>query len=141
MMTTFFKAAAITCFTCFLYVIPISLTTIFLCHDLFQFNVDLHIVLMLVLGCISCITLNVIINPLIYLFDNKAMMTQTSTRLFHRYMPIYAAPYSIIFAIVFYEGGIDKEFLVHVFSIMVISYANLIAFVKNICVVKKEELK
>jgi hypothetical protein len=56
-------------------------------------------------------------------------------------MPIYAAPFSIIFAIVFYEGGIDKEFLVLVFSVMVTSYTNLFVLINNICAVKKEELK
>lgn len=139
-MSQFLRALIISCFTGFLCVIPISFFTVFLSGDLFHFNIDMHIVIMLVLGCISCITLNTIINPLIYLFDNKTMMSQTSTALFYRYMPIYATPFALIFIIVFYEGGMDKEFLAHVFSIMAISYSNLFLFLNVITRKEKDEI-
>lgn len=121
------------CFITFIFGVVYLFTCVICSADVVFADASTQIFIGIILTFISCLALNIVVLPIITLLDRKRMVEKTFKELLIRYMPIFAAPYLILFSLFLFSEGAEYEILMHVFIVMLVSYTNLyvyLSFVK-----------
>lgn len=115
--------------------ISFILGLLYVCVCIIFFNdiayVDGYIELMIgiVLVFVSCGVINVIVLPVITLIDRRTMENQSFKELMLRYLPIFAAPFMIIFGVFVLAEVAEPEITMYVFLVMLVAYTNLYVYI------------
>ncbi len=124
-----FKNAIISFIIGLIYVFVV----VIFCNDILGEQPYIHLIIGSILTFISCGVINVIVLPIITISDKKIFETKLFRELLLRYMPIFAAPFIILFSLFVLTEGAEYEIIMHVFIVMLVSYTNLyvyLSFVK-----------
>jgi hypothetical protein len=125
-----FKALLKTMFVSFVFGVLYILFLLILFSDIMHEQIAMHLLIGIVLTIISCGVINVVVLPIITLTDKKAMDEKSFKELMHRYLPIFATPFMILFGIFVLAEGAELEIIMHVFLVMLVSYTNLYVYIK-----------
>lgn len=127
-----FKALLKNLFISFIFGIIYVFFLMIVFSDEVQLEISIHLLIGIVFTIISCGVINVIVLPIITLSDKKAMNEKSFKELMHRYLPIFATPFMILFGIFVLAEGAEIEILMHVFLVMLVSYTNLYIYLSAV---------
>lgn len=132
MNSNHFRALLKNLFVSFVFGILYAFFMLILFSDEMHEQGSMHLLIGIVLTIISCGVINVIVLPVITLSDKKAMEEKSFKELMHRYLPIFATPFMMVFGIFVLAEGAELEIIMHVFLVMLVSYTNLYVYLSSV---------